>query len=68
MEGDNAEEFLRRDHLDIEIVTVAIFDQALLDLAAGANDAVVMQKLLAIQLIKKHNIRNLQIASSPFWL
>ena len=65
MKGDNAEEFLRRAHPEVNVSTALTFDQALLALAAGSQDAVVMQKLLAVQLIMKHNIQNLKIIDPP---
>ncbi len=65
MEGDNAEEFLIRANLDLTIRRTKTFDQALINLSSGEYDAVVIQKLLATQLIKKNNIRNLRPVGPP---
>ncbi|MDA3835330.1 MAG: transporter substrate-binding domain-containing protein [Spirochaetales bacterium] len=65
MEGDNAEEFLIRENFDLTIRRTKTFDQALINLSRGEYDAVVIQKLLATQLIKKNNIRNLKSVGPP---
>lgn len=49
MQGDNAEEFLRRKERGIEIITTATFETALDQLALGYHDAVVMQRLVALR-------------------
>lgn len=61
MEGDNAEEFLRRTDLKLNIHTTATFADALSKLSEGSVDAVVIQRLLALRLIKDAGITNLQI-------
>lgn len=65
MKGDNAEEFLRRENFSSEITTTENFDIALLELADGKYDAVIIQKLLAMQLINKLQIKNLQPTGPP---
>lgn len=66
MRGDNAEEFLRRVNLaDINIVTTRTFDDALRELAAGRHDAVVVQKLVALQLMNQPGLSHLRIAGPP---
>lgn len=65
MKGDNAEEFLRRSKLDYEIITTTSFAEALKQLSEGKNDAVVIQKLLALQLINKLKITNLKTVARP---
>lgn len=66
MRGDNAEEFLRRIDLDdTRIVTTATFEDALRELAEGRHDAVVVQKLVAQQLIAKQGLSNLRIVGPP---
>lgn len=65
MRGDNAEEFVRRSQLGAEIVTTATFEQALLELAAGQHDAVIIQRLVALQLMEQLGIKNLRIAGPP---
>lgn len=65
MRGDNAEEFLRRGDFGAEIVTTATFRGALEGLAAGRHDAVVMQKLLFLQLADEHGLGNLRTTGPP---
>lgn len=65
MKGDNAEEFLRRSDAGIDIRTTASFDQALEELSEGRHDAVVVQRLLALRLIRQAGIRNLRVLDRP---
>ncbi|MFW6271822.1 MAG: transporter substrate-binding domain-containing protein [Desulfosalsimonas sp.] len=53
MEGDNAEEFLRRQNFRINIQTTPTFDEALRELSDGEHDAVVIQRLVALRLINE---------------
>ena len=65
MRGDNAEEFLRRSDGGMEIRTVETFDRALKELSEGSHDAVVVQRLLALRLIRQADIRNLRLLEGP---
>lgn len=65
MEGDNAEEFLRRENPGIDIHTTSTFDQALHGLSDGLYDAVIIQRLLALRLIQQSGITNLKIVGKP---
>lgn len=65
LQDDNAEEFLRRSNLGVTIVTTATFEEALQQLASGQHDAVVIQKLVALQLINSLKLTNLKIAGPP---
>ncbi|MDO3377220.1 transporter substrate-binding domain-containing protein [Geoalkalibacter halelectricus] len=66
MRGDNAEEFLRRIDLpQTAIVTTTTFEQALRELAEGRHDAVVVQELVAHQLLDKLGLGNLRIVGPP---
>ncbi|MBN2255670.1 MAG: transporter substrate-binding domain-containing protein [Deltaproteobacteria bacterium] len=65
MQGDNAEEFMRREDRGIEIHSTATFEQALRELSEGRYDAVVIQRLVAIRLIKENNFENLLIVDRP---
>jgi ABC-type amino acid transport substrate-binding protein/two-component sensor histidine kinase len=65
MDGDNAEEFLRRIDTGAEIVTTDTFEVALKELADGRHDAVVTQRLVALQLIKKAGLTNLRMIEEP---
>ena len=59
MEGDNAEEFIRRQCFDCNIVTTKTFSEALTALNGGTYDAVIMQHLLAVQLIDELHLDNI---------
>lgn len=65
MKGDNAEEFLRRSKINAEIITTTTFSEALKQLSDGKYDAVVIQKLLAFQLIDKLKIKNIKTVGGP---
>lgn len=65
MEADNAEEFLRREARDFEIVTTRTFTDALHLLADGGCDAVVIQRLVAIRLLQETGLADLKIISQP---
>ncbi len=65
LRGDNAEEFLRRINLPATIVTTETFEKALRELAGGEHDAVVIQRLIALQLIKKAGLTNLRMIEEP---
>ncbi len=60
--GDSAEEFMRKAGTGAEIITKDSFLVALKDLSAGNCEAVVIQKLLALRLIKENKIANLRFA------
>lgn len=65
LQGDNAEEYLRRAGVGAVIVPLPSFAEALRDLSAGRYDAVVIQKLLALQLIQADHLANLRVAGPP---
>ncbi len=65
LQGDNAEEYLRRARLGAAIVPLPSFATALRGLSDGQYDAVVIQKLLAFQLMESGRITNLKIAGPP---
>ena len=59
LQGDNAEEYLLRADLGAEIVPRPSFEAALRELSKGKYDAVVIQKLLAFQLMQQAGLTNL---------
>ncbi|MBI9102087.1 MAG: transporter substrate-binding domain-containing protein [Spirochaetales bacterium] len=63
MEGDNAEEYVRRQTTPINLITTKTFQEALELLSAEKLDAVVMQRLLAIQLKTEMGLENLKIGN-----
>jgi ABC-type amino acid transport substrate-binding protein/signal transduction histidine kinase len=65
MEGDNAEEFLRRSDLEFDIHTTVTFEEALRDLSEGKFDAVIIQHLLALRIFQETGISNLDFAGPP---
>ncbi len=65
LKGDNAEEFLRREQVTSHIITTGSFETALVALSQGYYDAVVIQKLLAMQLIRKNGLNNLRPVGRP---
>lgn len=65
LQGDNAEEYLRRASLGAVIVPLPSFETALRELSAGRHDAVVIQKLVAFQLMQGARIQNLRTAGPP---
>ncbi|HPG01280.1 MAG TPA: transporter substrate-binding domain-containing protein [Kiritimatiellia bacterium] len=65
MKGDNTEEFLRREDRGIDIRTTPTFVEALQQLADGACDAVVMQRLVALRLLQQTGLTTLRILDRP---
>ncbi|MFP3998652.1 MAG: transporter substrate-binding domain-containing protein [Desulfobacterales bacterium] len=65
MEGDNAEEFLRRQNFRVDIQTTPTFDEALRELSDGQHDAVVIQRLVALRLINELGLDNLEVVNRP---
>ncbi len=61
MKGDNAEEFLRRTHPEIDLHTTDTFVDALKQLSNGRHDAVLISRLVAIRLIRESGLGNLRI-------
>lgn len=61
MKGDNAEEFIRRQDLKWNIVTTKTFPEALTNLSEGKYDAVIVQRLLGLQLIHDLKLKNLKV-------
>ncbi len=65
MKGDNAEEFLRRQDRDVQIQTTDTFTDAFHLLSNGGCDAVVVQRLVALRLLRETNLTNLVIVNRP---
>jgi two-component system sensor histidine kinase EvgS len=65
MEADNAEEFLRKHYPDLYLIKTASFLDAFRILSNGGCDAVIMQRLVALRLIKESGIRNIQVINNP---
>jgi PAS domain S-box-containing protein len=67
MQGDNAEEFLRRSERGIDIFTEPTFTAAFNKLADGDYDAVVIQRLVALRLLEETGIKNLKVINKPIY-
>ncbi|MCF8358985.1 MAG: transporter substrate-binding domain-containing protein [Prolixibacteraceae bacterium] len=65
MEGDNAEEFVRRNNISSHIFTTHTFTEAFRKLAAGEHDAVITQRIMGITLLKELKIKNVKPLNIP---
>ncbi len=66
MQGDNAEEFLRRGDRGLDILTAPTFPDALRLLADGGSDAVFIQRLVAMRLLDETGLSGrLRIVERP---
>ncbi len=65
MEGDNAEEYARRTNLGKAIITTPTFSEALRMVQEKRVDAVLIQRLVALQLIKAEELSDLRVTGSP---
>jgi len=61
MKNDNAEEFIDRNNYGFIKVTYPTFAEALQNLANGRHDTIILQKMVAVKLIKDLGITNLKI-------
>jgi two-component system sensor histidine kinase EvgS len=64
LEEDIAHEYLRTANLGALIEPLPSFARALQELSEGKHDAVVIQRLLAFQLMKSGNLTNLKVAGN----
>ncbi len=60
MEGDNAEEFVRREKISDEIVTTKTFEEAFIALANGHHDAIITQRIMGLNLLEELKIKNVE--------
>ncbi|MCU7933187.1 MAG: EAL domain-containing protein [Candidatus Thiodiazotropha sp. (ex Codakia rugifera)] len=65
MQGDNAEEFVRRKNISDHVVATENFEDALIKLSQGYLDAVIAQRLVGLKLINKLNLGNIKTAIAP---
>ncbi len=65
LKGDNAEEFVLRRNLGSAVISTATSAQALSLAAEKRVDAVVMQRLLALQIIQDEGFADLRITGPP---
>lgn len=65
LQGDNAEEYLRREGFTDRIVATRSYEDAFMQLADGEIDAVVAQRLVGLTLIDKLELDNITTAIAP---
>jgi len=65
MSGDNAEEFLLREGFDDEIIATPTFGDAMALVAGGKADAVVVQRIVALQILEQTGISGLRLLEQP---
>jgi len=63
--GDNAEEYIRRNDFGLNLITTNSFEDALAGVSEGIYDAVVIQRLVAFQLIDRMGFDNLEVLDYP---
>ena len=64
MKGDTAHEYAVQEHLSDHLILTNSYEDAMMQLSAGKHDAVIVQQLVGLQLIKKLKISNLVIVHS----
>jgi ABC-type amino acid transport substrate-binding protein len=64
MRGDTAHEYVVRENLSDKLILTDTFEEAMRLLSAGKHDAVIIQQLVGLQLIKKLGISNVVNVSS----
>jgi ABC-type amino acid transport substrate-binding protein len=60
MEGDNAEEFARREQISEHIHTTNTFEEAFRLLSAGEFDAVITQRVMGLKLLETIGVNNVE--------
>ncbi len=64
MRDDTAHEYLLSRNLGCKIILTKDFEEAMKKLSEGKHDAVVIQQLVGLQIIKRLNLNNLIVANS----
>lgn len=59
MQGDTAHEYVVKNNLTDNIITTQSFEEAFKRLAAGKHDAVVVQQIVGLEIIKKLQLKNI---------
>jgi two-component system sensor histidine kinase EvgS len=65
MKGDNAEEFLLREGFHSEIVSTPTFREAIALVAEGDADAVVVQRIVALQILEQTGMTGVRLLDNP---
>jgi signal transduction histidine kinase/DNA-binding response OmpR family regulator len=65
MEGDNAYEYVTRDNVTSKVILTGSYKEAMLLLAKGKHDAIIVQKLMGLQLLHDLDIDELESVGPP---
>lgn len=65
LRGDNAEEFLRRNAITKDLIATRLYDEAFQKLSSGELDAVVVQRLVGLNIVQKLGLTNITAAIAP---
>ncbi len=65
LRDDNAHEYVKREQITPHIILTNSYKDAMEMLAAGKHDAVIVQKLMGLQLLHDLNITNLEAVGPP---
>jgi len=63
MKGDNAEEYVRENNIGKKIVTFDTYNLAFEALSSGKHDAIIIQKLVGIKLLKTSGLKNIKVSN-----
>lgn len=67
LKGDNSEEFVNRIKLNANISPTNSYYDAIKDLSESKYDAAIIQKIVALQILKELQITNLKIVVNPLF-
>ena len=62
MQGDNAQEYVNQAHIGKKVVALGNYTEAFKALSAGKYDAIVVQKLIGVRLVKKLGLKNIKVS------
>lgn len=65
MQGDNAHEYVKREHIAATVITTSSYKEAMELLVQGQYDAVIVQKLMGLQLLSDLGIKDLEPVGPP---
>ncbi|MES9826135.1 MAG: diguanylate cyclase [Candidatus Thiodiazotropha endolucinida] len=65
LQGDNAEEYIRRERITDRIVATRSYEDAFMQLSEGEIDAVMAQRLVGLTLIDKLGLDDIKTAIAP---
>ncbi|MCU7812180.1 MAG: transporter substrate-binding domain-containing protein, partial [Candidatus Thiodiazotropha sp. (ex Notomyrtea botanica)] len=65
LQGDNAEEYVRREGITNRIMATRSYEDAFIKLSEGEIDAIVAQRLVGLTLVDKLGLDNIKTAIAP---